>query len=65
MTMMFFEVSSFSQLENYMDWVEQQHTYPIIFYFNGVCYKLTDKRSKLYFCIGQEAIFNAIGDIIK
>ena len=63
--MMFFEISSFSQLENYMDWLEQQDTYPIEFYLGGVCYKLRDKNEQLYFCVGQEAIFNAIGDILK
>jgi len=63
--MHFFEIRSFSELEGYMDWLESQRTYPIEFYFNGVCYKLVDEKSRLLFSLGQEAIFNAIGDIIK
>jgi hypothetical protein len=63
--MMFFEVKSFSELEDYMDWLEKQDTYPIQFYINGVCYEIKDKRSKLFLCVGQEIIFNVIGEIIQ
>lgn len=65
LSMYFFEIRSFSELENYMDWLESQNTYPVEFYLNGVCYELSDEKSRSLFCLGQEAIFNTIGDIIK
>lgn len=48
-----------------MDWVEQQRTYPVEFYLNGMCYELRDKKSLEHFCAGQEAMFNTIWDVIK
>ena len=64
MTMMFFDIKSFSELEDYMDWVENQEVYPIQFYLNGVCYEIKDQRTKLFFCLGQEVIFNTVGEIV-
>jgi len=63
--MFFFDIKSFSQLENYMNWLESQDTYPVEFYINGVCYEIKDKRSKMFFCIGQEVIFNTIGELLE
>lgn len=63
MPMYFFEVKSWTQLESYMSWLESQNKFPVEFYLNGVCYEIKDERSLMFFSIGQEAIFNAIGDI--
>ncbi len=62
--MFFFNVKSFSELEGYMDWLESQEVYPIEFYINGVCYEIRDHKSKMFFCMGQELIFNIIGEIV-
>jgi len=63
MNMYFFEIDSWSKLEAYMTWLESREEFPIEFYLNGMCYELKDERSRSFFCLGQEAIFNAIGDI--
>lgn len=63
--MFFFEVKSFTELEDYMDWLEAQAVYPIEFYINGTSYKLVDKKTHLAFCMGQETAFNIVDDIIK
>jgi hypothetical protein len=46
-----------------MDWLESHEVYPIEIYINGVCYEIQDVKSKMFFCLGQEIIYNIMKEI--
>ena len=62
--MLFFEIKTLKDLAGFMDWLEEESTFPIEFYLSGVVYILKDKQQKLFFCVGAEAIFNIMGELL-